>query len=423
MTNVRSRKCVCGAAQALYGRVGDKRATCCSKCKTPDMVNLHKRKCACGSAQPSYGRVGDMRASCCSKCKTPDMADLYNPKCVCGAAIASFGHVGDKRATCCYKCKTSDMVNVRSLKCVCGAAQALYGRVGDKRATCCALCKTGDMVGLYRPKCVCGAAIPSFGRVGDKRATCCSKCKTPVMVDLINPKCVCGAARPSYGRVGDKKPSCCSKCKTPDMVDLHNKNKMCKHCGDTRANPRYRGHCLFCFMHKFPDEPVARNYKTKERAVQEFLTASFGSTRTLVFDRVVEPVVPAGADEFEVVPCSRRRPDVLIDMGTYVVVVEIDENQHDTYETMCENKRVMEIFRDSGRRPLVMIRFNPDGYTDESGRKHPSPWGVQKHTGVLSVMPKRRAAWDARLEALRVAVASALAAPPVKDVTFVFLYF
>lgn len=50
------------------------------------------------------------------------------------------------------------------------------------------------------------------------------------------------------------------------------------------------------------------------------------------------------------------------------MIVEVDENQHETYDCTCENKRVMALFQDLGSRPLVMIRFNPDEYTTMNGR-------------------------------------------------------
>ena len=42
--------------------------------------------------------------------------------------------------------------------------------------------------------------------------------------------------------------------------------------------------------------------------------------------------------------CSRRRPDVAIDLYTHIIILECDEEQHQNYN--CENKRVMEIFQD-----------------------------------------------------------------------------
>lgn len=88
--------------------------------------------------------------------------------------------------------------------------------------------------------------------------------------------------------------------------------------------------------------------------MREYLKEEFKEQITMIFDQKV-------ADG-----CSRRRPDVMIDFGTHVVIVECDENQHKGYD--CENKRMMEIFQDCGSRPIVFIRFNPDAY-EEGGNK------------------------------------------------------
>ena len=58
--------------------------------------------------------------------------------------------------------------------------------------------------------------------------------------------------------------------------------------------------------------------------------------------------------------CSKRRPDLLLDFGYQIVIIEIDENQHNNYDCSCENKRIMELSQDLGHRPIVFIRFNPD---------------------------------------------------------------
>jgi hypothetical protein len=63
--------------------------------------------------------------------------------------------------------------------------------------------------------------------------------------------------------------------------------------------------------------------------------------------------------------CSKKRPDVLIDLLLYSIIIECDENQHKNYE--CENKRTMQLFEDLGNRPLILIRFNPDSYTEDRG--------------------------------------------------------
>ncbi len=84
---------------------------------------------------------------------------------------------------------------------------------------------------------------------------------------------------------------------------------------------------------------------------------------------------------------SRRRPDLLLDMGSHVVIVEVDENQHNTYDCTCEHRRMMEISQDLNNHHIVMIRFNPDGYICKEKGKLPSPWAYNK-LGVCTVRPK-----------------------------------
>jgi len=35
----------------------------------------------------------------------------------------------------------------------------------------------------------------------------------------------------------------------------------------TYIQDKYKGYCYFCFVHIFPNEPLSRNYKTKEKYV------------------------------------------------------------------------------------------------------------------------------------------------------------
>ncbi|CAM9807982.1 unnamed protein product, partial [Phaeothamnion confervicola] len=70
--------------------------------------------------------------------------------------------------------------------------------------------------------------------------------------------------------------------------------------------------------------------------------------------------------------CSKRRPDLRLELGVFTLIVEIDEEQHKNRS--CEEKRIGELFQDLGNRPLVVIRFNPDKYTREGAT----------HQGVFS---------------------------------------
>ncbi len=223
----------------------------------------------------------------------------------------------------------------------------------------------------------------------------------------ILPKSVVGADVAPIGKVTYSCVECtrCTRCPHGKLkfncVECtgypHGKSKSyCKECGgsglckapkcETRGNPNYEGHCLRCFVNLFPGKKNKRNYKTKETAVGDHLIEKFpGVAWTL--DKPVQD------------GCSKRRPDLFLDMGSHVVIVEVDENKHDTYDCTCENRRLMEISKDVSHRPLAMVRFNPDGYVCLEKGEIPSPWAYTK-SGVCKVRPKWKKPWEARLEAL-----------------------
>jgi len=83
--------------------------------------------------------------------------------------------------------------------------------------------------------------------------------------------------------------------------------------------------------------------------------------------------------------CSRRRPDGLIQLEDYNIIIEIDENQHKASGYSCENKRTMEIFQDLGNSPLTVIRFNPDKFAQEK-----SLFTITKKTGLLRIRDQKK---------------------------------
>ena len=67
------------------------------------------------------------------------------------------------------------------------------------------------------------------------------------------------------------------------------------------------------------------------------------------------------------------------------IIIEVDENQHKSYECSCDNKRIMELSQDIGHRPIVFIRFNPDDYVDQEGKNVKSCWSITKQTGIIKI--------------------------------------
>lgn len=55
--------------------------------------------------------------------------------------------------------------------------------------------------------------------------------------------------------------------------------------------------------------------------------------------------------------------------GTNKIIVEVYENQHMSYACECEQTRMRQIYFDLGGQDLVFIRYNPDSYKDQYGKK------------------------------------------------------
>jgi hypothetical protein len=139
-----------------------------------------------------------------------------------------------------------------------------------------------------------------------------------------------------------------------------------------------------------PELPVSRNYKTKESEIVNRIKDAFPDFTWIADKRVQDG-------------CSLRRPDLLVDLGSHIIIVEVDEDQHFDYECSCENKRIMQLSQDVGHRPIVFIRFNPDAYTSFDGMPVKSCW-IRNKLGVVQISKSKRTEWDDRICILKRAI-------------------
>ena len=87
--------------------------------------------------------------------------------------------------------------------------------------------------------------------------------------------------------------------------------------------------------------------------------------------------------------CSKKRPDFIIQSECgFLIVLEVDEYQHDRYECACEQTRMLQIFQDAGGVPLVFIRYNPDRFKTNNEVKNPS--GPTRHQTLLRLLGQLR---------------------------------
>ena len=89
----------------------------------------------------------------------------------------------------------------------------------------------------------------------------------------------------------------------------------------------------------------------------------------------------------------------MIDVGFQIIIIEVDENQHNQYDCYFENKRLMELSQDVGFRPIIFIRFNPDSYKIND-KKITSCWYINK-LGIYQINKKKINEWNDRLKNLK----------------------
>ena len=215
--------------------------------------------------------------------------------------------------------------------------------------------------------------------------------------------------QPYYNLAGSKKPIYCAKHKLDCMVNVISKTCKLENCDTRVSNKKYEGYCFQCFIKLFPDKPITRNYKTKEREVVQFIKNNY-SECTLICDKIIKS------------GCLKKRPDMYIDFGTHIIIVEIDEYAHSNYENMCENRRVMEISQDFDHRNIVFIRFNPDEYVDKNGKKITSCWSNNK-LGLCTIKKCKQTEWMLRLNKLQHVLNYHIDNIPEKNLTFEFLFY
>jgi uncharacterized protein YajQ (UPF0234 family) len=373
--------------RALYNYKGLKQLYCKFH-KKDDMINVVDKKCiACKEKHPYFNYENENKAEYCNDCKLDDMINVKDKKCiVCNNKQSCFNYENEKKRLYCTDCKLDGMIDVKNKKCIeCNIKRPNFNYENKKNGLYCNNCKLDGMIDVVSKKCiVCNIKIPCFNYENEKNRLYCNDCKLDDMVNVVNKKCIiCNIKIPCFNYENEKNGLYCNDCKLDDMVNVV--NKKCILCNDIYVSNKYKNHCLRCFIYTFPDNKISRNYKVKERHVQDFLEEEF--TNEFIYDKPIDQ------------GCSKKRPDAFKDCLTHTLIIEIDEYQHRSYEEICENKRMMEIYGDINYRPIVFIRFNPDEYIDKNNIKIESSFNMHKTRDVPII--KDPLEWQDRLDKLK----------------------
>lgn len=392
MVDVKNKKCIhdCCKRQPIYNNDGETNALYCSEHKKDLMVNVKHKRCIHEECKkyPVFNVSGGTKGLYCSAHKLQGMVSVSHQTCLDCNKRPTFNKECETKALYCLEHKKEGMVDIINKPCKSDGCKTrpTYNKEGNTKALYCSEHKTEDMVDVVNNTCLDCNKYPVFNTEGEKKPLYCYEHKKEWMVNVKSKTCIYESCKkqPTYNNQGETKPLYCSAHKLQWMVDV--KHRTCKtYLCSTIVQKKYDGYCRFCYMNLFPDKPVSRNYKTKEYAVVEFVKTKFPEM-SWVADKIIQNA------------CSRRRPDLLLDLGYQVIIVEVDENQHIDYDCSCENKRIMELSQDVGHRPIVFIRFNPDEY-EKDGTNITSCWGCDKN-GLCVVKKSKKNEWTDRLHVL-----------------------
>ena len=341
------------------------RARDCVKCK-PELLCPHsKRKQHCKECSSDKFCEHNRKRETCRECNKEGV------ECEHGIRKYNCRECNPQSVLCPHQKLKNDCPECRpNLKCEHGKYKRFCSKCNPE-----IICEHG----IQRRRCK--ECEPSIVCIHNVRKNDCTRCYVSLLC--------CHSTRKKDCLVCNKKKLCC----------IHNlRKKYCKECDgsllckfetcETVANKKYDGYCAYCFIKLFPDNIIVKNYKTKERAVVDFVKKHFPDNKWRWNKQIEDGKY-------------KKRPDLFLSLEHQNIIIEVDENMHQTYDYVCEEKRIGEIADDLNYRSIVFIRFNPDGYFDIDGKKIKSCWTIQKITGISYVNQRDETNWKNRLNRLK----------------------
>lgn len=396
MIDVAHKKCeeLNCKTRASFGLEG-KSPKFCVNHKNDDMIDIVSKRCEFDKCKihALFGLKGES-PSFCAKHASKNMTNVMNKRCEFDKCeiIALFNLEGEKLPKFCAKHASENMINIRGKRCEFDKCKftALFNIEGESPKFCKKHASKNmfDVIHLLCKIDGCNTR-PSYGLEINKPIYCKIH-KDTTMTDVISKKCLINdcCIYASFNHEGQIGGLYCSKHRLDKMKNVLATRCKTLLCDKQARLSRYEGYCFRCFIYTFPDNPIVKNYKTKEKEVSNFIETNFPN-RTWLVDRLVEG------------GCYNRRPDIFVDLGFQILIIEIDEHMHKRYSEECEKIRIQEIHQSYDFRKMIIIRFNPDDYIDKDNNKIKSPWTINRLNSMLFISKNNKKIWNERLQLLK----------------------
>ena len=414
MVDIIHKKCIiCNTKQPSYNYKNEKMRLYCGDCKLDNMIDITNKRCiSCNIKIPNFNYKDKETALYCRDCKLENMINIKSKKCInCNIKQPVFNYSNEKNALYCGDCKLDDMIDIQSKKCIiCKNKRPNFNYETENKALYCGDCKLDDMIDIKSKKCInCKNKRPVFNYSNEKNALYCGDCKLENMINIKCKICInCNIKQPVFNYKDGKFALYCGDCKLEDMIDINHKKCKTPLC-DIIIGKKFKGYCLRCFIHIFPESKIIRDYGTREAKVTEFIKKEFKDLN-IIYNKQIQG------------GCSDHRPDIFIDCLTHSLIIEVDEHQHkrgNSYSIRCEIRRVNELFTSLADRPIVFIRFNPDSYTNSKNKLIKSCFEYTEDKGL----PKANKTLQPRLKKLKEEIEKNINLIPNTNITTIKLFY
>ena len=224
------------------------------------------------------------------------------------------------------------------------------------------------MINVVSKRCIyenC-LTLPSYNIASETKPLYCAEHKKENMINVKNKYCIENNCKNEkiYGIIN--KPLYCfdhkkenminliveNKCNIKDCQNEHkyilNDLKYCEECLPNNISIQIKRMCKYCDLQEnatYICNECIHTQNKKEWSIIRYLRQNIDTT----FDH--NKIIGN---------CSKKRPDAYFELLTHCVIVEIDENQHNSYDDKCECARINEIVNSIGGKSVILIRYNPD---------------------------------------------------------------
>lgn len=363
----------------------NKKGSYCSVHKLPGMIDVKHKRCKhekCDSINPVFDIPGGV-GSYCATHRAENMINVRDKRCnfpTCMIVNPNFDTIGGKGSYCATH-KLEGMVNVRSPRCAHNGCQYVNPcfDVPNGKGIYCSMHKLDGMVDVRNKKCIekgCNR-YASFG-LTKSRPLYCSSHKPANMNITSHIKCMSCNTIATYGKPGNRV-SHCAKHRSPGMIQRPDGKCTVKYCTEKAFyGPSFIP--LHCIHHKMEEDNnlveqlcVSCNLVTivdHNNHCESCDPATFKKARlmkqTALFNyldyRGDLPMAQTTDTVVDHAVCGLERPDRVYDFKDKIVILECDEDQHDSRPCVCEQSRMVNIGQMFGGLPVYFIRWNPDKY-------------------------------------------------------------